>query len=634
MRMQQDQKSVLLVSMPFAETSIPSIQLSLLEAYLKDRNINVCGSHLYLKAADFYGLPNYNYLINSPNDPYTAQIVFSKYVFPEHWEKTNNKFRDFYNSTLGYNKKILEKFSFENYVQKTDAFYNWVCSNINWKDYDIIGFSLNYGQFLPSLAISKYIKETYPDKTIVFGGSTTVSELGKRVLKAFNFIDLIISGDGEESLFLLASNENQKEIPGLTYREDSKINLNENNEAIDLNNLPFPDFTSYYQDLYQSSTDVQQYYLLRGRLPIEFSRGCWWNKCTFCNIKSHHKKYREKNIGRFVKELKFLSEKYKMLEFQFIGNTLPQHDFKELCTQIIDLGKDFRFYAEARAGKLKSEDYKLMKKAGFSTIQTGVETFSKNYIKKMNKGASVIDNIAALKHCKENDIVNSYNLIINYPNEGKIDYEETKDSVNKIKRYLDPPQISTFYVGFNSPIYKNQEEFNIDKLEYKKVDKIMFPPEILSNDFCFFNSFIRKTPFEGNSWEELVDSWKIEREMLMIEGIKSKNPVDQHVFYFVDGGSFIRIYDKRSLKNIQIFNLDEVEREIFLSCLDVVSLEKIKENLPHISEDTILSTLKDFEENNIVFREDDRFLSLPLKINQVDKTNISREEKTESLVYN
>jgi ribosomal peptide maturation radical SAM protein 1 len=629
--MQQDQKSVLLVSMPFAETSIPSIQLSLLEAYLKDRNINVCSNHLYLKASDFYGLTNYNYLINSPNDSYTAQLVFSKYVFQEHWEKTNNNYKEFYNNTIGYYKKILENFSFSDYVQKTDDFYSWACNNINWKDYDIIGFTLNYGQLLPSLAISKYIKESYPDKTIVFGGSTTVSELGKRVLKAFNYIDFIISSDGEEPIFLLASNEKQKNIPGLIYREDDQIKLNENNEVIDLNNLPFLDFTSFYQDLYKSGNEVQQYFFLRGRLPIEFSRGCWWNRCTFCNIKSHHKKYREKNIKRFVEELNFLSEKYKMLEFQFIGNTLPQNDFKDLCNQIIDLGKDFRFYAEARAGILKSDDYKLLKKAGFTLIQTGVESFSKNYLKKMNKGAKVIDNIAALKYCKENEIINSYNLIINYPNEEKIDFEETKKNIQKIKRYLDPPQISTFYVGFNSPIYENLEEFNIDKLEYKRVDKIIFPTDVLSNNFCFFNGFIRKKPIEENNWIGLLNNWKIEREMLMIEGLKNKNPIDQHIFYFVDGGNFIRIYDKRSLKNIQIYNLDEIEREIFLSCLDVISFDKIKENLPHLSEDKIHSTLKDFEESNILFREDDRFLSLPLRYKS---SEIKKEITTQKLVYN
>ena len=75
--MHDDKKSVLLLAMPFAGTSIPSIQLPILEGYLKERNINIKTKHLYLKAAEFYSLINYNFLINSPNDSYTAQMVFS-----------------------------------------------------------------------------------------------------------------------------------------------------------------------------------------------------------------------------------------------------------------------------------------------------------------------------------------------------------------------------------------------------------------------------------------------------------------------------------------------------------------------------------------------------------------------------
>ena len=80
MRMHTEGKSVLLVSMPFAETSIPSIQLGLLESYLKERNISITTKHFYLNAADFYGLHNYNFLINTPNDSYIAQMIFSKYL--------------------------------------------------------------------------------------------------------------------------------------------------------------------------------------------------------------------------------------------------------------------------------------------------------------------------------------------------------------------------------------------------------------------------------------------------------------------------------------------------------------------------------------------------------------------------
>lgn len=56
MEMHSAQKNVLLIAMPFAGVDIPSIQLGILEAYLKERNANIKTRHLYLKAAEFYSI--------------------------------------------------------------------------------------------------------------------------------------------------------------------------------------------------------------------------------------------------------------------------------------------------------------------------------------------------------------------------------------------------------------------------------------------------------------------------------------------------------------------------------------------------------------------------------------------------
>jgi len=625
--MQNKGKSVLIVAMPFAETSVPSIQISLIESYLKERNINVSSKHLYLKTADFYTLNNYNYLINSPNDPYISQMIFSKYLYANHWEKNFEKFRYYYEDIIS-NKEFLKKFSFEEYIKKTDIFLNWALKEINWESYDIIGFSLNYGQFLPSLALSKNIKEKYPEKTIVLGGSTTIKELGKNVLKTFDFIDFIVSGEGEEALYLLATDfEKYKQIPGLIYRENKEIIWNRNDNYINLNNLPYPDFQSYYNDLSTASDEIKQYFSLFGKIPIELSRGCWWNRCTFCNIRTYDKNYREKEIKRFVEELNFLSDKYRMLTFQIIANTLPQNDFHDFCKKIIELGKDFDLYIEARAGRLKSSDYTLLKKAGFNHIQTGIETFSTNLIKKMNKGARVIDNIAALKYCKENNISNIYNLIVNYPNEEKIDFEETKRNIQLFKQYIEPPQISKFIVGFGSPIYENFESFNIESFEPKTIDTIMYPPEILKNNFFFFNQFKRKHEIKENNWKNLVISWKDEFEKRKINAVKRKTTLTDLVFYFIDGKTFLKIIDARNLQNVMIYGLNKLERDIFLACIDVISFESLKEKFPDASEEQVKEILNSFEEAGIVFRENNNFLSLPLNYGIINnKRDIKRED--------
>jgi hypothetical protein len=248
----------------------------------------------------------------------------------------------------------------------------------------------------------------------------------------------------------------------------------------------------------------------------------------------------------------------------------------------------------------------------------------------MNKGTRVIDNIAALKFSKENKISNQYNLIVGYPNENTDDFEETKKNIQIFKQFLDPPQICYLRVVYKSPIFCSPENFNISKLKYANIDKLMFPDEILDNKISFVYSFKNENLINSNEWIKLVDKWKIECEMLQIETIKSQNLTERLIFYFVDGGNFIKIYDKRNLKNVQIFTLNEIERDIFLSCRDIISFKNLKEKFSRISEDDLLIILNEFVENGILFSEDEFYLSLPLCINLANKDihNVNLEQKS------
>ena len=342
MEMQDNKKNVLLVSMPFADTSIPSIQLGLLESVLKNHQINAQSLHLYVKAADYYGLHNYNNLISMHSDASLAEMIFTKYIYSMHWSEKKEQIKDFYEKNIAKDGNL---FSFQDYEKVTDEFFNHTISNIKWDTFDVIGFTLNYGQILPSLAVAKYLKTNFPSITIICGGSAVTGDLGTRFIDAFPWIDYVVSGEGEEALVQFINDPTSiGTIPNLIYRKDDTIIKNNTAEYIDLNTLPYPDFTSYFQLLNTCHPEIQQYYHLYGRIPIELSRGCWWNKCSFCNLNVQHKKYREKMIDRFCNELEFLSNTYKMLTFQVIANTLPFHDYRQLCHQLTALKKDFNLY--------------------------------------------------------------------------------------------------------------------------------------------------------------------------------------------------------------------------------------------------------------------------------------------------
>ena len=301
-----------------------------------------------------------------------------------------------------------------------------------------------------------------------------------------------------------------------------------------------------------------------------------------------------------------------MLNFQIISNVLPIKNYTQLLNEIKKLGKDFDFVAETRAGRLKRDDYTLLKEAGFTIIQTGVESLSQSYLKKMNKGTRVIDNIAALKFCKENGIKNAYNFVVNYPNEESSDFQQTKQTIERIKQYIDPPSICNLKVVYGSPIFNHPEKFNIKKLTSVAIDRIMFPEKILEKCFSFVYDYETLKNPPKNNWNELIENWENERKRFLNVGFKTQMDSDRFVFYFVDGGTFIKIFDKRNFDTIQIYVLNQIEREVFLLCTNVISFEELENNLSDTSGEELKDILDSFEQAKIIYSEDNFYLSLPL----------------------
>ncbi len=626
--MHTTKQSVLLVAMPFAGVTIPSIQLPVLEGYGREHGVDIQTRHLYLKAAETYGLANYHSLIYPPSDSYTAQMVFSRYLFPEHWQKNIEKIKEYYATFVS-----SSSFPFEEYLRRTDVFYHWVLEHLDWQSFDLIGFTLNYGQLLPSLAIAKHIKQQAPEKKIVLGGSRVAGEMGRGVLRAFDFIDYVVSGDGEDALVLLASDlGNFSSIPGLIYRDSGEVRWNTTESVIDLAASPIPSYDPFFDELHSCSDELQQFFQYYGRLPVEISRGCWWNRCTFCNLNIQHPCYREKPIDHIAHEIQLLSDRYHILDFQLIGNTLPRTQYRGLFEALKLLGRDFSFFVEARAGQLTSDDYRLMKEAGFTTIQTGIESFSTHYLRTMNKGVRVIDNIAALKFCAQYGIYNSYNLIVRYPNEEPVDYEETKKIVQQLQGYLDSPQLCPLRIMHGSPIQQLPEKYNISALQTTPLDLLMYPPDVLEKNFTFVYTFSTTKPVPAHDWETLVQDWTKTRESTEAEAVKTHALIGHLVFYSVDGGTFMKIYDKRDKQHIRILKLNAVERDVLLACHDVISYQELQQRLSTVPEFTLAAILQSFEHAGLVYHEDDSYLSLPLQYRSTIPQNAQFVESATSQI--
>jgi hypothetical protein len=114
-------------------------------------------------------------------------------------------------------------------------------------------------------------------------------------------------------------------------------------------------------------------------------------------------------------------------------------------------------------------------------------------------------------------------------------------------------------------------------------------------------------------------------ERFELEGRTRQTTIDRLMFYFVDGGSFIKIYDKRDRQNIRIFVLNELERRVFLSCVDIISFKDLQKRFIDVPEFELIAILQSFERNGLLFVEDDHYLCLPLRC-RVQNTSEKRVE--------
>jgi hypothetical protein len=153
----------------------------------------------------------------------------------------------------------------------------------------------------------------------------------------------------------------------------------------------------------------------------------------------------------------------------------------------------------------------------------------------------------------------------------------------------------------------------------------MYPLEFLKKGFSFVYDFNRKIPSTDHPWESLVEEWKKEREIFEFEGSTRQTTIDRLVFYFVDGGSFIKIYDKRDRENIRIFVLNELERRVFLSCINIIAFKELQKRFIDVPEFELTVILQSFEQNGLLIVEDDYYLCLPLRC-RVQNTSEKRVE--------
>jgi ribosomal peptide maturation radical SAM protein 1 len=586
--------------MPWSIFNRPSIQLATLAAYLEqDKALATTVFHPYLAAAASIGTENYHYLAKNS---WAGEALYSPILFPKQAEQAEKLF---YESCR--KAEQLRQLDFEQCRHLLEqALEDWLAA-VDFSSFDLIGFSICFNQLISSLTAAARIKHRYPKLPIVIGGSGCVGTIGKSLLHTFSQIDYVISGEGEQALQQLChflneprSTKTQVLPPQILTRKTEGQIKSSCAGIADLNSLPVPDYDSYFQEM-RNSFPEQPFVPV---LPLEFSRGCWWNKCTFCNLNLQWRGYRWKTAETMLKEVRQQAGRFQCLDFCFTDNALPPKEADLFFGTLAKEDTDYDFFAEVRV--ITDPDRPpLYRQGGLSSIQVGIESLSTSLLKKMHKGTTAIENIAAMRQSAEAGIMLDGNLITEFPGSTAQEVQETLDNLDYVLPY--PPLANaSFFLGHGSPVANNPKTYGILAITQHPKNRKLFPRKVLKNLDMLIKDYRGDRTVQRKMWQAVT------RKISQWQGFhNNRNPLQPPLAYR-DGGTFLLIRQEQLHGPVLQHRLQGASREIYLFCRRIRTMEDICLAFPTIQQATLLGFLQDLGKKKLIFCEGDQFLALAI----------------------
>ena len=388
---------VLIVVAPYGPVEYPVLGPSLLKAVLRQAEIDCSIYYGSIEFAGRIGFESYYQTYWSDAPLLIGERTFSRALFGDRvpplerfWSELvaplTRKVLPGIDSSTIYLELLKGHVAAE---QKAIRYVEDVADSPRVAESDVIGFSSSYGQNVASLAIARRIRERYPEKILVMGGANCESAMGEQLLRSFPWLDYVISGPAETSFpeFLRRLEGGQDPaVAGIFARDPETGGIRPFRPApqVDLNELPYPDFSDFF-DAYDAYPEYKKSIY---SIPVEGARGCWWGEkehCIFCGINGTEMAFRRKDAARYQEEINTLVRRYGVGRIWSTDNILDHRYFKDLIPMLQEERAYDEMFFEVKAN-LRKERLMALRDAGITRLQPGIESLSNPVLKLMKKG--------------------------------------------------------------------------------------------------------------------------------------------------------------------------------------------------------------------------------------------------------
>lgn len=340
----------------------------------------------------------------------------------------------------------------------------------------LVCFSVPFpGNLYSAFRCAQWIKTHYPGVKTAMGGGFPNTELREiKDTRVFEFFDYITLDDGELPLELLCQNIHAPE-----KQEFKRTFLVENGQVVYKNNsarkdyrqadIGTPDYSDLLLDRYISVIEIanpMHSLWSDGRWnKLTMAHGCYWGKCTFCDISLDYIKIYEPISAKIlVDRMEELILTTGETGFHFVDEAAPPALMREVALEILRRNLVVTWWTNIRFEKSFTRDLCfLLKMSGCVAVSGGLEVAGDRLLKLIDKGVSVAQVADVTRNFTEAGIMVHAYLMYGYPTQT---VQETVDSLEMVRQLFEMGIVQSgfwhqFAMTAHSPVGQNPEAFGV-----------------------------------------------------------------------------------------------------------------------------------------------------------------------------
>jgi len=342
------------------------------------------------------------------------------------------------------------------------------------------------GNLYSAFRSAQWVRKNYPNIKISMGGGFPNTELRSLSdARVFEFFDYITLDDGELPVELLveavchtersrgAFDDKNMEFKRTFLLENGKVVYKNNSLKPDYkqSEVGTPDYSDLFLDQYISVIEIvnpMHRMWSDGRWnKLTMAHGCYWGKCTFCDISLDYIKIYEPIAANLLCDrMEEMIAQTGQNGFHYVDEAAPPALMRALALEILRRKLSITWWTNIRFEKSFTGDLCLLLKAsGCIAVSGGLEVASDRLLQLIDKGVTVEQVAKVTRNFTEAGIMVHAYLMYGYPTQT---VQETVDSLEMVRQLFEVGVLQSgfwhqFAMTAHSPVGMFPEKFGVVK---------------------------------------------------------------------------------------------------------------------------------------------------------------------------